>query len=65
MRNIIHSFPVKRNTVNKVSVTFKNKSQKDCVIIITDDKGSVISRRNVNGDRDTYHSVFNFTGASY
>lgn len=64
MRNVIHSFPVKRNTVNKVSVSFKNKNQKDCIIVITDDKGSVISRRNVSGDRDIYHSVFNFTGVS-
>lgn len=62
MHNIIHTFPVRKNTVNKASVSFKNKHQKDCVIVVIDKKNKVISRRNVTGDRDIYHSVFNYSG---
>ncbi|HAV9442124.1 MULTISPECIES: glycosyltransferase family 2 protein [Enterobacteriaceae] len=62
MQKIIHKFNVKKNTVNKVSVSFKNKKQKNCVIIVTDSSNKIHTSRNVTGDREIYHSVFNFTG---
>lgn len=62
MLRIIHTFLAKKNTVNKVSVSFKNKHQRDCVIVVLDKDKNILSRRNVSGDREIYHSVFNFSG---
>lgn len=62
MQKVIHTFTANKNTVNKISVSFNDKNQKDCVIFVSDKKNKILVRRNVTGDREIYHSVFNFTG---